>query len=78
MSTTQLHSFYEPTPEDLHQIYCRETLLRTTSSPRTSKTKVEFLTLSKKVLHLDDQCLAHRCGTGRMQHLIEIVPSTEP
>ncbi|UQN09455.1 hypothetical protein [Deinococcus sp. QL22] len=77
MSTAQLNSFYALTPEDLHNIYRRETLLRTSPSQRTSETRVEFLTLSKRLSRLDDHRLAHRCGTGRMRHLMDIAPNTE-
>ncbi|MFB9993743.1 hypothetical protein ACFFLM_17430 [Deinococcus oregonensis] len=77
MSTAQLQSFYALTPEDLHDLYRRETLLRTTPSQRTSETKVEFLTLSKRLSRLDDYRLGHRCGTGRMRHLMDIAPNPE-
>ncbi len=77
MSAAQLKSFYALTPADLHGLYRRETLLRTTPSQRTSETRVEFITLSKRVSRLDDHRLAHRCGTGRMRHLMDIAPNTE-
>jgi hypothetical protein len=77
MSTAQLNSFYALTPEDLHGLYRREALLRTSPTQRTSETKVEFLTLSKRLSRLDDHRLAHRCGTGQMRYLMDIAPNTE-
>ncbi|THF70864.1 hypothetical protein E7T06_05840 [Deinococcus sp. Arct2-2] len=77
LGTGYLRRFYALTPEDLQDIYRRETLLRTAPSQRTSETKVEFLTLIKRLSHLDDHRLAHRCGTGRMRHLLDIAPNTD-
>lgn len=74
MSAAQLHRYYALLPEDLQGVHRIQTILRTTPSQRTSERRVEFLTLSRKLAKQDAYRLAHRCGTGRIRHLIDVRP----
>ncbi|ASN83310.1 hypothetical protein [Deinococcus ficus] len=74
MSAAQLRSYYGLIPEDLQGIHRIQTILRTTPSQRTSEVKVEFLTLSRRLARQEMHRLAHRCGTGRIRHLVDVRP----
>lgn len=74
MSAAQLRTYYALTPEDLKAIHRIQTILRTTPSQRTSEVQVEFLTLSRRLARQEMHRLAHRCGTGRIRHLVDVRP----
>ncbi|MDP9765566.1 hypothetical protein [Deinococcus enclensis] len=77
MSAAQLKRYYALRPEDLKGIHRIQTILRTTPSQRTSEVSTEFLTLSRKLTRQETHRLAHRCGTGRIRHLMDVKPDPE-
>lgn len=72
MSAAQLYTFYGLQPADLPGIFSVRTYLRTSPLLASSEQAVTFLTLSRRLARLDDHRLAHRCGTGRMRHLLNV------
>lgn len=77
MSAAQLRSFYALEPADIPGVLRVETHLRTTPTQPASEQEVTFLTLSRRLARLDDHRLAHRCGTGRMRHLLNVPADPE-
>lgn len=74
MTAGQLRRLYQVSPLDLPAIRRTPALMRTVPTQAGSETMVEFLTLSKKLAGREPAYLAHRAGTGRMRHLLDVAP----